>query len=116
MKETIIRSKRKTIRKDAVYCVSPIVYVPEGLTQQQQQEFVAHTFDYFKKSKPQNIEILKNYFNDKIEKIIQNLISKKIVWKDFFEDKMNAPMIPPTIGPKVGARFVTPTIVDMIAI
>lgn len=49
VKETITRSKRKTIRKDAVYCVSPIVYVPEGLTQQQQQEFVAHTFDYFKK-------------------------------------------------------------------
>ena len=44
-------------------------------------------FDYFKKSKPQNIEILNNNFNDTIEKIIQNLISKKIVWKDFFEDK-----------------------------
>ena len=44
-------------------------------------------FSYFKNNKPQNIEILKNNFNDTIEKIIQNLISKKIVWKDFFEDK-----------------------------
>ena len=44
-------------------------------------------FSYFKNNKPQNIEILKNNFNDTIEKIIQNLISKKIVWKEFFEDK-----------------------------
>ena len=44
-------------------------------------------FIYFNSKKPKNIEILKNNFNNTIEKIIQNLISNKIIWKDFFEDK-----------------------------
>ena len=44
-------------------------------------------FIYFKTKKPKSIEILKNNFNDSIEKIINNLISKKIVWKTFFEEK-----------------------------
>ena len=44
-------------------------------------------FIYFKTRKPKSIEILKTNFNDSIEKIINNLISKKIAWKTFFEEK-----------------------------
>ena len=46
-----------------------------------------YLFLYFKSKKPKNIEILKNNFNNSIEKIISNLISKKIIWKEFFEEK-----------------------------
>ena len=46
-------------------------------------------FLYFKFKKPKNIEILKNNFNQKVEKIIQNLISNKIIWKQFFNDQKN---------------------------
>ena len=42
-------------------------------------------FKYFKEKKPNILENLKKNFNNSIEKIIQNLISKKIIWKDFFE-------------------------------
>ena len=44
-------------------------------------------FQYFKSKKPKNIEILKNNFDNSIKNIINNLISKKIVWKQFFEEK-----------------------------
>ena len=44
-------------------------------------------FLYFKFKKPKNIEILKNNFNQKVEKIIQNLISNKIIWKNFFNNQ-----------------------------
>lgn len=44
-------------------------------------------FLYFKTKKPKNMEILKNNFNGTVEKIIKDLISKKIEWKTFFEEK-----------------------------
>ena len=46
-------------------------------------------FAYFKTKKPKNLEILKNNFNGTIQKIIKDLISKKIEWKRFFEEKKN---------------------------
>ena len=46
-------------------------------------------FLYFKSKKPKNIEILKNNFNQSVEKIIKTLISNKIIWKQFFNDKKN---------------------------
>ena len=44
-------------------------------------------FSYFKKRKLISIEILKNNFNDILEKKIKNLISRKKSWKLFFEEK-----------------------------
>ena len=44
-------------------------------------------FSYFKERKLISIEILKNNFNDLLEKKIKNLISKKKAWKSFFEEK-----------------------------
>jgi hypothetical protein len=41
-------------------------------------------FKFFKEKKPTGLDNLKKNFNNSIEKIIQNLISKKIIWKDFF--------------------------------
>lgn len=38
---------KKTLRKDAVLLVSPIVYVPNELNDAQKREFINHTFDYF---------------------------------------------------------------------
>ena len=43
-------------------------------------------FIYFLEKKPENIEILKTNFNNSIEKVINNLISKKKEWKVFFEE------------------------------
>lgn len=39
---------KKTLRKDAVLLVCPIVYVPNELNDEQKREFINHTFDYFK--------------------------------------------------------------------
>ena len=44
-------------------------------------------FSYFKERKLISIELLKNNFNDILEKKIKNLISKKKAWKSFFEEK-----------------------------
>ena len=46
-------------------------------------------FLYFQSKKPKNIEILKNNFIQSIEKIIQTMISNKIIWKQFFSEKKN---------------------------
>jgi len=43
-------------------------------------------FIYFKTKKPKNIDILKNNFNNLVEKIVKELISKKKEWKIFFEE------------------------------
>jgi len=44
-------------------------------------------FKYFIEKKPNSLENLKKNFNNTIEKIINNLISQKKVWKTFFEEK-----------------------------
>ena len=44
-------------------------------------------FKYFIEKKPTNIENMKKNFNNTIEKIINNLISQKKVWKTFFDEK-----------------------------
>ena len=46
-------------------------------------------FLYFQSKKPKNIEILKNNFIQSVEKIIQTLISNKITWKQYFDEKKN---------------------------
>ena len=43
-------------------------------------------FIYFKSKKPKSIEILKNNFNNSLEKIINDLISAKKEWKIYFEE------------------------------
>ena len=43
-------------------------------------------FIYFKSKKPKNIDILKNNFNNSIEKIVNNLLSQKKEWKIYFEE------------------------------
>ena len=43
-------------------------------------------FIYFKSKKPESIEILKNNFNNLLEKIINDLISAKKEWKLYFEE------------------------------
>ena len=44
-------------------------------------------FKYFIEKKPNSLDNLKKNFNNIIEKIINNLISQKKVWKTFFEEK-----------------------------
>ena len=44
-------------------------------------------FKYFKEKKANILENLKKNFNNIIEKYIKNLISKKIIWKNFFEER-----------------------------
>ena len=44
-------------------------------------------FQYIKTKKQKNIEMLRNNFNNLIENILRNLMSQKIVWKQFFEEK-----------------------------
>ena len=44
-------------------------------------------FKYFKEKKPNSLDNLKKNFNNIIEKIINNLISQKKIWKTFFEEK-----------------------------
>ena len=46
-------------------------------------------FKFFKEKKPTSLENLGRNFNNAIEKIVQNLISKKKIWKTFFEEKKN---------------------------
>ena len=46
-------------------------------------------FLYFKERKFISIDILKNNFNNILEKKIKNLISKKKDWKSFFQEKKN---------------------------
>jgi len=43
-------------------------------------------FIYFKSKKPKSIEILKNNFNNSLEKIINDLILAKKEWKIYFEE------------------------------
>ena len=43
-------------------------------------------FKYFIEKKPTNIENMKKNFNNATEKIINNLISQKKVWKTFFDE------------------------------
>lgn len=43
-------------------------------------------FIYFKSKKPKSIEILKNNFNNSLEKIINDLILSKKEWKIYFEE------------------------------
>ena len=44
-------------------------------------------FIYFKEKKPTSLENMKKNFNNTVEKIINNLISQKKIWKTFFEEK-----------------------------
>ena len=44
-------------------------------------------FQYFKEKKPTNLGNLEKNFKNTIEKIVKNLISKKKIWKTFFEEK-----------------------------
>ena len=44
-------------------------------------------FKFFKNKKPVNLENLKKNFESSIEKMIDNLISKKLIWKNFFEER-----------------------------
>ena len=56
-------------------------------------------FLYFKTKKPKNIDILKNNFNNSIEKIINHLISQKKEWKIFFQE------IKGTIQKEINAQY-----------
>ena len=40
---------KKTIRKDAVFCVAPMVWIPSELSYEQSIQFSNHIFEYFKK-------------------------------------------------------------------
>jgi hypothetical protein len=44
-------------------------------------------FNYFKSKKPKNIEILKNNVNNILKKKINDLISQKMSWEIFFQEK-----------------------------
>ena len=44
-------------------------------------------FKFFKEKKPTGLDNLKKNFNNSIEKIIKNLISKKLIWSKFFEER-----------------------------